>query len=144
MLRSGVLIAIILQSAMGAYAGGPAYVAGASYFDSSTMGSPLSWAQGPLDYYTDQGNLSAILPGASADTFVANALGMWTSIPTAAVSAVQAGHLAENVSGLNLAAVNGIITTPADITPSATSTPIGIVYDEDGSVTDALLGAGAS
>jgi hypothetical protein len=35
------------------------------------------------------------------------------------------------------------ITMPADIQPSATSTPIGVVYDYDGTVTDALLGAGA-
>ena len=39
--------------------------------------------------------------------------------------------------------MNGAITAPADITPSATATPLGIVYDYDGTVTDALLGAGA-
>jgi hypothetical protein len=33
---------------------------------------------------------------------------------------------------------------PADIQPSAVTTPLGIVYDADGSVTDALLGSGAS
>ena len=30
---------------------------------------------------------------------------------------------------------------PATFSPTATGTPIGIVYDEDGSVTSALLGA---
>src|SRR2546422_7453354 len=32
---------------------------------------------------------------------------------------------------------------PADILPTAVSTPVGIVYDADGRVTDALLGQGA-
>lgn len=144
-MRKLVLFAVVsLQLSALAHAGGPAYVAGANYFDSSTMGSPLTWAQGSLNYYTDQGDLSTILPGSSADRFVANAFAMWTTIPTTAVSAVRAGQLAENVSGSNLAVVNGVITTPADITPGATGTPVGVVYDEDGSVTDALLGAGAS
>ena len=108
------------------------------------VGSPLTWAQGTLSYYTDQGDLSAILPGASADTFVANAFATWTGIPTAALSATHSGQLAEDVTGANLAVANGVITTPADIAPTATATPIGIVYDQDGSVTDDLLGAGAS
>lgn len=33
---------------------------------------------------------------------------------------------------------------PADILPSATATPVGMVYDADGAVTDALLGVGSS
>ncbi len=144
MLKCVSVLAIVLQLASVANAGGPAYVAGESYFDPSTMGSPLTWAQGTVNYYTDQGDLSAILPGASADTFVANAFSMWTSIPTAALAATHSGQLAEDVSGVSLTVVNGVITTPTDIAPTATATPIGIVYDQDGSVTDNLLGAGAS
>ena len=137
-------LAMVLQLAGIASAGGPAYVAGASYFDPSTAGSPLTWPQGTISYYTDQGDLSTILPNASADTFVANAVAAWTGVPTAAVSATRSGHLAEDVTGSNLAVTNGVITTPADIAPNATATPIGIVYDQDGSVTDDLLGTGAS
>ena len=37
----------------------------------------------------------------------------------------------------------GVVTAPGDIASSATSTPVGIVYDYDGTVTDALLGEGA-
>ena len=136
--------ALVLQLARIASAGGPAYVAGASYFDPSALGSPLTWAQGTLSYYTDQGNLSAVLSGASADTFVANAFAAWTAIPNVALSATHSGQLAEDVTGLNLAVANGAITTPADIAPTATAAPIGIVYDQDGSVTDDLLGTGAS
>jgi hypothetical protein len=127
-----------------AIAGGPAYVAGSSYFDPTTRGGPLTWAQGSITYYTDQGNLSSALPGPSADTFVATAFSLWTSIPTAAISATRAGQLAEDVSGANFTLISGVLSMPADIQPNAVSTPLGIVYDSDGSVTDALLGTGAS
>jgi len=43
-----------------AIAGGPAYVAGASYFDPATKGMPVTWPQGTVNYYTDQGDLSVI------------------------------------------------------------------------------------
>ena len=127
-----------------AHAGGPEFVAGASYFDPATKGTAVTWASGTLTYYTDQGDLSALLPGPSADGFVANAFADWTSIPTAAISAVRGGQLAEDVSGTNVTSMNGVVTMPADVLPSATATPVGIVYDLDGAVTDALLGTGAS
>jgi len=127
-----------------ARAGGPKYVAGASYFNPGTMGVPLTWAQGNINYYTDQGDLSPILPGPSADALVADAFSQWTSITTAAIAATRAGQLAENVSGANVYVnPDGTIAMPADIQPSATGTPVGIVYDADGTVTDALLGQGA-
>jgi IPT/TIG domain len=144
MMKCLFAIGIVLQLASIASAGGPAYVAGASYFDPSTMGSPVTWAQGAITYYTDRGDLSAVLPGASADTFVSSAFAKWTSIPTASISATHSGQLAEDVSGSNLTVVNGAITAPADIASTATALPVGIVYDQDGSVTDALLGTGAS
>ena len=133
---------IFLPSA--ALAGGPKFVAGTTYFNSGTAGTPLNWSQGSVNYYTDRGDLSPILPGATADAFVANAWRQWTSIPTVAVSAVRAGQLAEDVSGTNVTVnPDGSINIPADIMPAAITTPVGIVYDVDGSVTDALLGQGA-
>ncbi len=75
---------------------------------------------------------------------MASALSQWTSIPIAAVVATHGGQLAENVSGANVFVnPDGTITMPADIEPTATGTPLGVVYDEDGTVTDALLGQGA-
>jgi hypothetical protein len=124
-------------------AGGPRAIAGTSYFDPAVKGTPLTWNQGVVSYYTDQGNLSPVLPSAGADAFVANAFSRWTSISTAAVSAVRAGQLAENVSGANVSASGGTITLPADILPSAKNFPVAIVYDADGAVTNALLGEGA-
>ena len=111
-----------------AYAGGPKYIAGVSYFDPGTMGTPLTWSQGQITYYTDQGNLSPILPGTSADAFVADAFSQWTSVSTAAVSSTRAGQLAEDVSGANVYVnPDGTVTLPADILPSAANTPVGIV-----------------
>jgi len=125
-------------------AGGPKDVAGTSYFDSTTTGQPLVWPQGLITYYTDQGDLSPILPNASANSFVASAFGIWTSVPTAAITATSGGQLAEDVNGTNVIRnANGTISMPADIQPTATGTPVGIVYDYDGSVTDALIGSGA-
>ena len=126
------------------HAGGPEYVAGSTYFNSSTMGQPLIWSQGQINYYTDQGDLSPILPNASANALVANAFSQWTSVSIAALTASAAGQLAEDVNGGNVAVnSSGIVTAPQDITPSSTETPVGIVYDYDGTVTDALLGSGA-
>jgi hypothetical protein len=128
-----------------ARAGGPQYVVGVSYFDAGLSGQPITWAGGMVNYYTDQGNLSTLLPGASADAFVADAFSRWTSIPTAAIAASRGGQLAEDVNGTNVILNSDrTITLPADIQPTATDKPLGIVYDVDGQVTDALLGTGAS
>lgn len=134
----------VLLCATAARGGGPAYVAGASYFDPATKGQPITWANGTLTYYTDQGNLSATMSGGNADTMVAAAFAKWTAIATAGVSAVHAGQLAEDVSSANVTLTGSLLNLPSDILPSATATPVGVVYDMDGSVTDALLGAGAS
>ena len=127
-----------------ARAGGPRYIAGISYFNQGTAGTPLTWAEGVVNYYTDQGPLSATVPGPQGDALVADAFSQWTSISTAALTVTHAGQLAEDVSGLNVYRnSDGTITMPADIMPTATGTPVGIVYDADGTVTDALLGQGA-
>jgi hypothetical protein len=140
---AGALIFVVSAAAL-CHAGGPGYVAGSSYFDSFAMGQPLTWAQGQVNYYTDQGDLSPILPSGPANVLVANAFSVWTSVGAAAITATNAGQLAEDVNGSNIAVdSSGAVTAPADITPSATGTPVGIVYDYDGTVTDALLGVGA-
>jgi hypothetical protein len=144
LLRVALAAAIVLCSAIVLRAGGPRYVAGTSFFDASKTGQPLLWPQGVITYYTDQGDLSAILPNASANSFVASTFSVWTSVPTAALAANSGGSLAEDVNGTNVT-VNGdgTISMPLDVQASATGTPVGIVYDADGSVTDALLGTGA-
>src|SRR5579863_2888629 len=122
-----VLTAIALLVVMSQLAGaeGPKYIAGASYFDPNLVGTPLAWANGTVTYYTDQGNLSPIMPGPTADAFVADAISQWSSIPTAAVTFYHGGQLAEDVNGTNVYVnSDGSITEPADIMPSATGTPL--------------------
>ncbi len=143
LLRLALAAFIVLLFALLSRAGGPNLIAGTTYFDPAVTGQPLIWPQGAITYYTDQGDLSPILPNATANSFVASAFSIWTSVPTAALTATSGGQLAEDVNGTNITVSDGVITAPADITPSATDTPIGVVYDEDGSVTNILLGEGA-
>jgi len=144
LLRLAAAAAMVLLFTVLSRAGGPKYIAGASYFDPSVTGQPLLWPQGAITYYTDQGDLSPVLLNASANAFVANAFSVWTAVPTAALTITSGGQLAEDVNGTNVYLnSNSTISMPADIQPSATGTPVGVVYDYDGSVTDALIGSGA-
>jgi hypothetical protein len=85
--------ASFLLCSLFAFAGGPRYV-------TEMSGTPITWTNGTI-YYIDQGDLSPVLPGPEADAFVASAFAQWTAIPTAAVAAIHAGQLTENVSGAN-------------------------------------------
>lgn len=141
---AAAVLALLVTFMQSAQAGGPRYIAGISYFNQGTAGTPLTWAQGAVNYYTDQGSLSPTVSGPQGDALVADAFSQWTSISTAGVTAIHAGQLAEDVSGANVYRnPDGTLTMPADIMPTATATPVGIVYDIDGTVTDALLGQGA-
>jgi hypothetical protein len=137
------LAVLLLCSAVASRAGGPAFVAGSGY-NPGIEGNPLIWANGSLQYFTNPGPLSPILTEAQADALVSAAFNTWTTIPGVALTASQGGHLAEEVNGSNIETNGeGVVTAPVDITPSAIATPVGIVYDYDGTVTDALLGEGA-
>jgi hypothetical protein len=144
LLRLALTVALVFLFVVGSRAGGPKCVAGTSYFDATTAGQPLLWPLGAITYYTDQGDLSPLLPNASANSFVAGAFGQWTSVSTAALTVTNGGSLAEDVNGTNVTLnSDGSISMPLDIQPMAIGTPFGIVYDSDGSFTDALIGTGA-
>src|SRR5450755_142660 len=130
-MRSHILCiaTFVICSAVASLAGGPAFIAGSGY-NLGVAGQPLLWANSSVQYLTDQGDLSPILPGAQADVFVATAFSAWISLPGVTLTASSGGHLAEDVNGSNMASDGyGTITAPADITSSATGTPVGIVYD---------------
>jgi IPT/TIG domain len=139
------LLALILIFAVEvAHAGGPRWVAGSSYFNPSVKGQQVVWANGQVTYYTDLGNLSSQVTQAQANTMVAAAAAEWGSVKTAAVTIQSGGSLAEDVSGINVTTGTTGVTLPADIQPTATSKPVAVVYDVDGSVINAIYGAGAS
>jgi hypothetical protein len=132
-------------------------VAGVSYFNPGVVGQPLHWASGQLNYYVDQGPLNASVTNAQATAMVDAAAALWSAIPTAGVTLTDMGALNEDVNGANilLSGTNFTITNeqtsqlgaliePADVTPSATSYPVGILFDADGTIINALYGSGAS
>ena len=128
-----------------ANAGGPKYVAGTSYFNPSVLGQPIRWSGGQVNYYVDQGPLSSSVTNQQATAMVDAAAALWSSVPTAGVTLTHAGSLNEDVSGADIdVSATGQITEPADVTSSATGYPVGIIYDADGSVINALNGADAS
>ena len=86
------LATFLIGSVVGSCAGGPAFVAGSGYAP-GVEGQALVWANATMQYFTDQGDLSPILPGASADAFVTAAFSAWTNNSTALTSSLG-GHLA--------------------------------------------------
>jgi len=135
---------VLLLAPAFALAGGPKYVAGSSFFNPAVLGQPIHWPAGQLNYYVDQGPLNASVTNQQATAMVDAAAALWSAVPTAAVNLTDMGPLNEDVNGANIAAVNGQITAPADVTSLATTYPLGVIYDADGSVTDAIFGTGAS
>lgn len=141
-MKRTVLLTLLLI-ATAAFAGGPAYVAGKTGFNAGLAGTPVRWAGTEIQYYTDQGNLSALEQQNTINALVADAFSRWTAVSTVALKATRAGSLDEDVSRANVTLSGGTLTLPADIQPDSTK-PIAFVYDADGAVTDALLGTGAS
>jgi len=140
-----------------ALAGGPKFIAGTSFFNPSVVGQPFHWANGQLNYYVDQGPLSASVTNQQARAMVDAVAALWNAVPTTGVTLTDMGSLNEDVSGANIAVSGtnftvtgqqldqlGVITAPSDITPSATSFPLGVIFDTDGSVIDAIYGKGVS
>jgi len=126
-----------------AQASGPRWVTGPSYF-TGPGGNPVTWyITNPL-YFTDPGDLSAYVGNAAANTLVAAAAGVW-NVPTSAMTIAYGGALAEHVSGANAYFGSNGPIFPADVQSGNYATiQIAVIYDSDGSVTDMLLGGGAS
>ena len=81
---------------------------------------------------------------AAADALVAQAAAVW-NIPTASLVLTQGGALNQHVSSVNVTASAGSLNFPADVaSTNYQAKQIAVIYDSDGSVTDLLLGSGAS
>ena len=91
LLRLASAATIVLCGGVVLQAGGPKCVAGRTYFDSGTTGQPLTWPPGLITYFTDQGDLSPVLPNTSANSFVADAFNQWQSVSTAALNVNSGG-----------------------------------------------------
>lgn len=147
MLRSVYkLLAILALAALvpPAFAGGPRWVAGSSYFNTAAKGQPLHWKNGVVTFYADQGTLSALAYYTLTYNLIVAAAAAWNSVPTAAVKITPGGNLSEDVNGNNVKVGANGISMPVDIQSTATNKPLGIIFDYDGSVINAFFGAGAS
>lgn len=119
-------------------------MAGTTYFNPAAVGTPIHWANGQVNYYVDQGPLNGSISNKQAAAMVDAAAALWSGVPTAGVALKDMGTLGEDVNGSNITANNGTITAPADVRPAATGAPLGVIFDADGSVIDAIYGTGAS
>jgi hypothetical protein len=155
--RSIFCLALLVLAPAIAFAGGPKYVAGGSFFNPAVLGQPIHWAGGQVNYYVDRGPLNSSVSNRQATAMVDAAAALWSAVPTAGVTLTDKGPLNEDVSGANIVSSGtnftvtneqtnqvGQIAQPADVTPAATGYPLGVIYDADGSVIDALFGTGAS
>ncbi len=138
-----VLMAMLTGS-QALYGGGPRYVAGTTFFDPAAMGQPVHWAGGQVNYYVDQGPLNDSIGNQQAIAMVDAAAALWNAVPTAGVNLVRAGTLNEDVNGDDtvggVEAGGDVIEQPTDVSPTATSYPLGVVFDADGAVLNAVLG----
>ena len=132
-LCSYLALALLLPSST-AFAGGPRYVAGTTYFNSAVLGTAHPLGRRQVNYYVDQGPLNSHVTNQQATAMVDAAAALWSAVPTAGVTLTDMGPLNEDVSGANIV-VSGKLTCneqidqlpaqPADVTPSATNYPRG-------------------
>jgi hypothetical protein len=133
------LLAIV--NANTAHAGGPRFVGGTTF---AAGGTALTFYTAQPLYYTDPGDLSTTVTHAQADALVSAAAAVWNVAPSSLILQ-QGGTLNEHVSSANSYFDGTSFVFPADVQSSNyLAKPIAILYDADGSLTDLLLGQGAS
>ena len=140
---AGVLLKLVLLTLSATmWASGPRWVSGPPYF--SLDKQPLAWYTTHPLYFTDPADLSASVTHAAADALVARAAATW-NVPQASLVLAQGGSLDEHVTGTALAVNGSQPVMPADVqSANYLNKQIAVIYDTDGSVIDALLGAGGS
>ncbi|HEY0263028.1 MAG TPA: IPT/TIG domain-containing protein [Granulicella sp.] len=135
-------LGLLALASITAYGSGPRWVTGPPYFASA--GRSVIWYTDTPQYFTDPGPLSASVSHAAADAMVAAAASAW-NVPTSRIALAQGGTLDEEISSANVYPNGSGLVFPADASASNyAAKQIAVVYDRDGSVTDLLLGYGAS
>ncbi len=121
------LVALLLVAGLveRAAAAGPLFV--------NDSGTALVWNVRPVPWNSDRGGLG-VLDEASAHQLVDDGFAVWAAVPTASITFADAGALPFDVTAANVGLVVGVCGD--DLSP--------IVYDRDGTITDALFGGGAS
>ena len=143
---SGRLLALLLAllctlAVLPARGATPRWVGGYSW---KNYGQIMNWYTPAVTYWVDPGPLSPTVNHASGVAIVDAAAAVW-NIPTATLTLTNGGSLAEDVSGSNVYLGSNGPLWPADVSSSSYLTrPISVIFDEDGTITDMLLGSGAS
>ena len=122
------LIAVATFAASVAHAGGPRVLCNGVPVKFPGAGSvTLNYDLGPLGTHTK----------AQADVLVTNAIAIWTNVGTASVTLSRGPDMPVDVTTANLATYypNNATNTSDGLNP--------VVYDTDGSILDAIFGAGA-
>ncbi len=142
MRRNRAACALLLCAISFAHASGPRWVTGAPYY--YPVGDMVVWYTDQPQYFTDPGDLSPYVNHAAADALVAAAAGVW-NVPTSRLILSYGGPLDEDVGSTNVTFGASGITFPPDVQSSNyAAKQIAVIYDSDGSVTDLMLGSGAS
>jgi hypothetical protein len=138
----GSILVLLCGLPANVFASGPRWATGAPYYTSE--GKAIVWYTPSPRYFTDAGDLSSYVNHEAADAIVKAAADVWT-IPTANFNLIYGGSLAEHASIANIYPSSTGIIFPADVQSTSYLThQIAVLYDSDGSITDLLLGAGAS
>jgi len=104
----------------------------------TSTGAPYKWTSFPIQYTVDGGTLGAFTND-DANSLTSEAFGKWTSVFTASFSVTRNAIGLGSDGDINTLAEFAAITSPSSC---ASSNPI--IYDSDGSITEALFGSGSS
>ncbi len=107
-------------------------------------GQIVGWYRNDMTYWVDNGPLSPTVSNADATAMVAAAAAVW-NIPYSNLTLTQGGSLNEDVNAANVYLGSSGPIWPADASSTSyASKPLAVIFDSDGTITDLLLGAGAS
>ncbi len=107
-------------------------------------GAPMGWYTNNVTYWVDNGVLNSGVSNSTATAMVAAAANVW-NIPYSKLTLTQGGSLNEDVSSANVYLGSTGPIWPTDVSSgNYTNMPIAVIFDADGTITDLLLGSGAS
>jgi hypothetical protein len=137
-----LLIALLCIFPATTQASGPRWVTGLPYY--YPEGLAIVWYTASPRYFTDPGDLSPWVNHAAADAIVNAAASVWT-VPTANFNLLYGGALAQHASLVSTyPTATGIVFPPDVQSANYLNKQIAVLYDSDGSITDLMLGNGAS
>ncbi len=123
-------------------AAGPRWVAANPPWQN--YGQPMGWYRNDVQYWVDNGALSAFVDNAAAQSLISAASSVW-NIPYSTFTIAQGGSLNEDVNANNVYLAGTGPIWPADVqSNNYLNKQIAVLLDADGTITDLLLGSGAS